>query len=74
MHQLANDLGMDVLVEVHDKAELDIALSMNLKLVGIIIVTCILLKTSLNNTIDLLPFIGKHIIVVTESGIHTKKM
>ena len=71
LNELAQDLGMDVLVEVHDKTELDIALSMNLQLIGINNRNLHNFKTSLNNTIDLLPYISDDIMVVTESGIHT---
>lgn len=70
LHELANNLGMDVLVEVHDKAELDIALAMNLQMVGINNRNLHTFETSLNNTIDLLPFINDSVLVVTESGIH----
>jgi len=70
LHSLANELGMDVLVEVHDKTELDIALAMNLQMVGINNRNLHTFETSLNNTIDLLEYIAPHILVVTESGIH----
>ena len=72
LHTYANDLGMDVLVEVHDKHELDIALTMNLQMVGINNRNLHTFETSLNNTVDLLPFITDDMIVVTESGIHSR--
>lgn len=72
LHTLANELGMDVLVEVHDKQELDIALNMDLQMVGINNRNLHTFETSLNNTIDLLAFIADDILVVTESGIHSK--
>ena len=70
LHSLANELGMDVLVEVHDKHELDIALAMNLSMVGINNRNLHTFETSLNNTLDLLGFIPEDVLVVTESGIH----
>ncbi len=72
LHDLATDLGMDVLVEVHDKAELDIALELDLRLVGINNRNLHTFETSLANTTNLLEFISDDILVVTESGIHTK--
>ena len=66
---LALELGMDVLVEVHDRAELEIALDLQTTLVGINNRNLRSFETSLQNTIDLLPFIPEGKRVVTESGI-----
>lgn len=73
LHELANQLGMDVLVEVHDKQELEIALSMDLQMVGINNRNLHTFETSLTTTIDLLSLIADDVVVVTESGIHTKE-
>ena len=73
LHQLANDLGMDVLVEVHDAAELELALELDLKMVGINNRNLHNFETSLNNTFDLLDKISDDILVVTESGIHSEE-
>ncbi|NRB38991.1 MAG: indole-3-glycerol phosphate synthase TrpC [Pseudomonadales bacterium] len=72
LHQLANDLGMDVLVEVHDGAELELALSLNLQMVGINNRNLHNFETSLNNTYNLLDKIPDNVLVVTESGIHSE--
>ncbi|AVI63933.1 indole-3-glycerol phosphate synthase TrpC [Halomonas sp. M1] len=71
LHQQANALGMDVLVEVHDATELERALALNLKLVGINNRNLHTFDTSLNTTLDLLPSIPEGVTVITESGIHT---
>src|SRR5690606_14155772 len=68
---VAQELGMDVLVEVHDRAELDTALDMQTSLLGINNRNLRTFETSTRNTLDLLPFIPAGKRVVTESGIHT---
>ena len=60
---------MDVLVEVHDAKELDVALTMKTPLLGINNRTLRTFETSLSNTLDLLPQIPRASVVVTESGI-----
>ena len=72
LNQQANALGMDVLVEVHDAEEIERALALDLKLVGINNRNLHTFDTSLNTTLDLLPRIPEGVTVITESGIHTR--
>jgi indole-3-glycerol phosphate synthase len=65
----AHDLGMGVLVEVHDAAELTAALRLKTAMLGINNRNLRTFETSLQTTIDLLPGIPSEKLVVTESGI-----
>ena len=69
LEALAMELGMAVLVESHDAAELDAALQLKTPLMGINNRNLRTFEVSLDTTLDLLPKIDGERIVVTESGI-----
>ena len=71
LKDLAASLSLDVLVEVHDAAELETALSLHPQMIGINNRNLKTFETSLQNTLDLLPRIPDDVLTVTESGIHT---
>ena len=73
LSQLAHHLNMDVLVEVHDKEELERALRLNCRLIGINNRNLRTFETKLETTIELLAGIPEDRIVVTESAIHTRQ-
>ncbi|OYX29691.1 MAG: indole-3-glycerol-phosphate synthase, partial [Hydrogenophilales bacterium 32-62-9] len=69
LEDLAFELGMAVLVESHNAAELDSALQLKTPLQGINNRNLRTFEVSLETTLGLLPKIGSERIVITESGI-----
>lgn len=73
LHDLALEIGLDVLVEVHDGAELERALELSTPLVGINNRDLHTFDTSLETTFSLLDAIPEERLVITESGIHNRE-
>ena len=65
----AHELGMGVLVEVHDAEELDAALRLDTAMLGINNRNLRTFETTLDTTLNLLPKITPDKMVITESGI-----
>lgn len=68
-HETALELGLDVLVEVHDAAELEAALALAPSIIGINNRNLKTFETRLETTFSLLPLMPEGVLVVTESGI-----
>lgn len=73
LNAAALELGMDVLIEVHDRDELERSLPLGNTLVGINNRNLHDFETRLQTTWDLLEHIPDDRLVVTESGIHGRE-
>jgi len=69
---VANEIGLDVLVEVHDREELSRGMMLRTPLIGINNRNLHTFETDLDTTLGLLTDVFHDRTVVTESGIHTK--
>ncbi|MCF6301988.1 MAG: indole-3-glycerol phosphate synthase TrpC [Devosiaceae bacterium] len=65
----AAEWGMDTLVEVHDRAELDRALSLNATMIGINNRNLRTFETSLNTSVELAAGLDESKLIISESGI-----
>ena len=72
LYQHARNLGLDVLIEVHDRTELEAALTLRPELIGVNNRNLKTFEVSLDTTIDLLPHMPEDVVKVTESGIRNR--
>ncbi len=72
LNELAGELGMDVLLEVHDADELQRALQLGAPLIGINNRDLRTFEVTLETTLQLLDRIPKSTTLITESGILTQ--
>ena len=70
-YALAYELGMDALVETHDEAEMERALALDAKIIGVNNRNLKDFTISLDNTLRLRPMVPKEKCFVAESGIIT---
>lgn len=68
----AESIDMDVLVEVHNQQELELALSLNTDLIGVNNRNLHNFETSLQTTLDLAKSVPADKVLITESGIHSR--
>jgi indole-3-glycerol phosphate synthase len=71
-HKLALEIGLNVLVEVHDATELQRALVIHPDMLGINNRNLKTFEVSLETTLDLLQFVPESTPVITESGVSSR--
>lgn len=71
-YSIASKLGIQCLVEVHDKVELHTALEIDVEIIGINNRNLKTFETSLQTTEELIKLIPQNKIVVSESGIRSR--
>jgi indole-3-glycerol phosphate synthase len=67
---LARGLGMEALVEVHDEAEVDAAMTVGATVVGVNHRDLTTFRVDIGLTEQLRPLVPPHVLYVAESGIH----
>lgn len=72
-YKLAEELGLQCIVEVHDRAELEIALEAEVQIIGINNRNLKDFTVNLKNTEALIKYIPKEKIIISESGIQTSE-
>ncbi len=71
--QETHNLGMRALVEVHNQAELERALALRPRIIGINNRNLADFSVSLETTLKLRPLVPPGVVVVSESGIHSRQ-
>lgn len=73
LYELAIQIGLDVLVEVHSADELEMALTLSPSIIGINNRDLTTFETSLSTTYELAELVPDDCVIVTESGINTRE-
>jgi indole-3-glycerol phosphate synthase len=68
-HQLATEIGLDVLVEIHDEAELEVALAAEATLIGVNQRDLVTFKVDHDRAVRMGGLIPDHAVRVAESGV-----
>lgn len=68
-HQLATQIGLDVLVEIHDEAELEVALAADATLIGVNQRDLVTFQVDHERAVRMAKVIPDHAVKVAESGV-----
>ena len=68
-HRLADEIGIDVLVEIHDESELDVALDAGASLIGVNQRDLVTFEVDHRRAVRMATLIPDHVVKVAESGV-----
>ena len=71
-HELATSVGLDVLVEIHDEAELEIALSANASIIGVNQRDLVTFQVDHERAIRMAALIPANVVRIAESGVRDR--
>ena len=72
LHDRANALGLAVLVEVHDRGELDVAIELEPRVIGVNARNLRTLEVDPSASLELIAAIPDHVVAVAESGLRCR--
>jgi indole-3-glycerol phosphate synthase len=73
LYNLAKELGIEALIEIHDEKDLEKAIKADAKLIGINNRDLTSFNTNLSTTVRLSKLIPKGILTISESGISSEE-
>ncbi len=71
-HELATSIGLDVLVEIHDEAELDLALAVNASIIGVNQRDLVTFRVDHERAVRMAALIPSDVVRVAESGVRDR--
>ncbi|MCU1394545.1 MAG: trpC [Ilumatobacteraceae bacterium] len=69
LHALADDIGIEVLVEIHDEAELEVALAAGARMVGVNQRDLVTFQVDHERAVRMAGLIPAHVVRIAESGV-----
>ncbi|MBK5332331.1 MAG: indole-3-glycerol phosphate synthase TrpC [Ilumatobacteraceae bacterium] len=72
LHELATSVGLDVLVEIHDEAELDVALTANASIIGVNQRDLVTFRVDNERAVRMAALIPASVVRIAESGVRDR--
>ena len=72
LHELATSIGLDVLVEIHDEAELEVALAANASIIGVNQRDLVTFRVDHERAVRMAALIPANVVRIAESGVRDR--